>query len=255
MTSRYQVTLNGISLSGLADEIYILDVNYAEPEFNDTRYRTAKRHGNRKDDRIFNSASVTISFEIHAYDTHKRQAIRNAVCAWAKNGGRLEINDREGQYLECDCSRFPAVASARNWTDPFTVTFTGNEIPFWQEIAPSTLTLSAGTSGNGSLFAPGSADGALVEAKIHANASLSSVSLTVNGRTLGLSGLSVASGKDIRITYDKQAIQSIKVDNTSLLDKLTGVDDLLAKCGELNAVSFTASASVTVTISVRGYWL
>ena len=255
MTSRYQVTLNGISLSGLSEEIYILDVNYGDPAFNDIRYKTAKRHGSRKDDRIFSSSTVSISFEIHAYDTHKRQAIRNAVCTWAKNGGRLEINDREGQFLQCECMKYPVIESARNWTDPLTIVFAGNEIPFWQERDPKTLALSAGTSGSGSLFVPGSVDDALVEVNIHANASLSSVALTVNGRTLTLSGLSVASGKDIKITYDERGIQSIKVDNTSLLDKRTGVDDLLARCGEVNTVSFTASASVTVTFSARGYWV
>lgn len=255
MISRYEVTLNGISLSSIADEIVILDVSYGEPAFSDVRYKTAKRNGSRSDGRIFSSSSVSISFEIHAYDLRDRQAIRNAVCAWAKNGGRLEINDRDGQFLQCECSQFPAVASVRNWTDPFTITFTGNEIPFWQEITPSAVTMTAGTSGSGSLFVPGSADNALVEANIHTNATITSVSITVNGRTLTLSGISVASNNDIKITYDDKAIQSIKVGTTSLLDKRTGVDDLLAKCGELNTVSFTSNASATVTISARGYWV
>ena len=88
-----------------------------------------------------------------------------------------------------------------------------------------------------------------------AGASLSSVSLTVNGRTLSLTGLSVSNGDTIKITYDDQMIQSIKVGTTSLLGKRTGVDDLIANSGEYNTVSFTSSASVTVTFKARGLWV
>lgn len=255
MTSRYEVTLNGIALSSLSADILILDVNYPEPSFNDNSYRVAKRHGATTDDRVFNPKSVAVSFEIHAYDIRQRTAVRDAVCAWAKNGGKLEINDREGQFLQCVCSKFPSVESVRNWTDPLTIQFTANEIPFWQEIMPSSISLTAGTSGSGTLYVPGSVNGALIEANIHTNASITSVALTVNSRTLTLSGLSVTSGKDITITYNDKAIQSIMVGTTSLLDKRTGVTDLLANCGENNSVSFTSSASVTVTFSVRGCWV
>lgn len=255
MKSRYEVTLNGISLSELSPEILILDVNYADAAFSDNQYTVAKRNGSRTDNRVFNSSSVSISFEVHAYDIRKRTAIRNAVCAWAKNGGKLQINDRNDQYLQCVCSQFPSVASVRNWTDPLTITFTANEIPFWQELALSSVSLTAGASGSGKLYVPGSVDFAVVEAKVHTNASITSVALTVNSRTLTLSGLSVASGNDIKITYDVHGIQSIKVGSTSLMNKRTGVDDLLAKCGEINDVSYTSSASTTVTFSARGLWV
>lgn len=255
MISRYEVTLNGISLSTLSANILILDVSYSEPSFNDNSYRVAKRNGARTDDRVFNPKSVSISFEIHAYDIRQRTAIKNAVEAWAKNGGRLEINDHEGQYMRCVCSKFPTIESVRNWTDPLTIQFTANDIPFWQENMPSSITLTAGTSGSGTFFVPGSVNGALVEANIHTNAAITSVALTVNGRTLTLSNITVSSGKDIKITYDDKAIQSIKVGTTSLLGNRTGVTDLLANCGENNTVSFTSDASVTVTFSVRGCWM
>ena len=254
MISRYAVTLNGIALSELSADILILDVGYAQPSYNDRSYSVAKRHGSRLIDRKFNSAGVTVTFEIHAYDIRQRQAICNAVCAWAKNGGVLETNDREGQYLQCVCTGFPSVESARNWTDPLTIEFSAYAIPFWQEKLPQTVALT-GTSQSGTLYVPGNVDDALVEATIKANASVSSVALTVNGRTLTLSGLSLSTNGTITITYDTEGIQSIKQGSTSILDKRTGVDDLLAKCGEINDVSITASASVTVTFSVRGYWL
>lgn len=255
MKGRYEALLNGVPLSDINPKILILDINYPSHSFNDNSYSVAKRNGIRSDVRAFDPLTVTISFEIHEYDTRIRQDICNAVCLWAKNGGVLDVSDRVGQFLRCVCSQFPSVASVRNWTDPLTIAFTANCIPFWQERIASAISLTAGTSGSGELFVPGSVNGALVEANIHTNELLSSVALTVNGRTLALSGLAVASGRDIKITYDNQAIQSIKVDSTSLLPYRSGVDDLLANCGENNTVSFTSSASAKVTFSARGLWL
>ena len=255
MISRYEAVLNGVGLSGLDADILIHDIKHSPSAFTDNRYSVAKRNGLRTDKRSFSSVSVTIVFEIHAYSVMTRRAICDAVCAWAKDGGKLETNDKNGQFLQCVCTQFPSVESTRNWTDELSVTFTAFEIPFWQESVQTIVTFSAGTSGTKDFFVPGSGDDNVIEAIIRANASLSSVAITVNGRTLTLSGLSVAQNKEIKILYDDKGIQSIKVDNTSLLNKRTGVDDLLAKCGKINTASFTASASVNVTLRTRGLWV
>ena len=254
MISRYDATLNGISLASISGDILVLDINPTPAVFGDERIQTAKRYGSRMVRRNYESASVSISFEIHAYDIRKRQEICNAVVKWAKNGGVLESNDRQGQFLRCVCSQYPAIESARNWIDPVTVAFTAYEIPFWQEKDTVSVKLT-GTSKTGSLYIPGNVDGTLVEATIKANASLSSVTLGVNSRTLTLSGLSISSGGIINITYDEHGIQSIKNGNTSLLSKRTGVDDLIGNCGESNSLSLTASASVDATFIGRGLWL
>lgn len=254
MISRYDVILNGISLSSIHPNIYVLDVNYAAPEINVSTYNVAKRNGARIHRLSTNSISVSVSFEIHSYGIAERQNICGLVSRWAKNGGILEINDRPGQRLRCICEKKPVIESARNWTDPVTMTFTAYQLPYWEEKVYSILSLGAGTSGSGTLYVPGSVDGAMIEAEILANASLSSVSLTANGKTMTLSGLSVGSGSTIVLAYDDQLIQSIKVGSTSILDKRTGADDLIANCGELNSLSYTSSASVTVIYKVRGLW-
>lgn len=255
MISRYEAFLNGVSLQSISPDILIHDISYGAPVFQDDTYSVAKRNGARLFRRSFDSISVTIKFEIHAYSVANRQAICQAVCMWAKGGGQLKTNDREGLFLQCVCSQFPTIESARNWTDELTIAFTAYTFPFWQDVAQTSIALSSGTSGSTSKFIAGSADGALVEASVKANASLSSVSLTVNGRTLSLTGLSVASGSTIVISYDTDGIQSIKVGNTSLLNKRSGADDLLVNCGASNSFSFSASASVDVTFVVRGIWV
>ena len=255
MKSRYQAILNNVALSSISDKILILDIKPVAQNIQDSTFRTAKRDGARINRRYIGSIGVTISFGIYEYNTSRRQDICADIARWAKNGGVLETNDRPGQYLQCVCSKMPVVDSARDWTKALQMTFMAYEVPYWQEKAAASATIT-GTSATGSLYVPGNADGALVEVSAKANASLSgSVVLGVNGRTLTLSGLSLSANDVIRITYDTEAIQSIKVGNTSLLDKRTGVDDLLANCGENNALSLTASASVSATFSVRGLWV
>ena len=253
MTSRYAATLNDVSLASLDSSILLLDIQYQPVDLQDSTINIAKRHGARLVDRSYGVSSVRILFEIHKYGINDRQEVCGKVQKWAKNGGVLEVNDRSGQYLQCICTEFPVISSAKNWTDPVSITFTAFDVPFWQEKTAVTATLT-GTSDTEYVSVPGSVDGALVEADITANASLSSVTLTVNGRDLILSGLSASANDVIKITYDANAIQSIKLGNTSLMDKRTGVDDLLAKCGETNVFEIEASASVSVVFKVRGLW-
>lgn len=253
MISRYEVMLNSIPMSNLDPKIQILDIRYPPVTAQDTTFTTAKRQGARVSRRYYAQRDVTISFGVYEYDIRKRMEICAAVNRWAKNGGVLETNDKPGQFLQCVCTKYPSVESAKDWTKALSVTFTAYEVPFWQEKNQATATLT-GTSGNGFLYVPGDVDGAFVEISANANAALASVTFGVNGRTLTLSGLSVAQDQVINIAYDAKAIQSIKVGTTSLLDKRTGVDDLLAKAG-MNTLTLTAGASVSAVFKVRGWWM
>lgn len=254
MISRYEAYLNGIALSSVSADILILDVEYPTPNIRSETFTVAKRQGARVHRRYVEKTSVTINFAIRNYDTRARQRICGAVTKWAKKGGILKINDREGQRLRCVCDAPPVITSSLRWTDTLRVVFVAYSLPFWEEVVPSFLRLS-GTQGEGLLFVPGSVDGAMVEAVIKANGALSTVTLGANGSTMTLSGLSVASGQIIKIAYDDNMIQSIKVGSTSLLNKRTGADDLLVNCGETNTLTMSANASVTVDFSARGLWL
>lgn len=251
MITRYEAALNGITLSGISNDIIIHDISYGPPQFRNSTYTSARRQGARIYRRYVEKISVSIVFEIHTYDPRKRHMICDAVRQWAKNGGILTTNDREGLRLRCICDTFPAITSALKWTEPLTMVFSAYELPFWEQIAPEVLTLT-GTSGSGSLFVPGSVDDAFAEVEVTSGGALTTLALTANGRTLTLSGISVASGNKVVISYDDEQIQSIKTGTTSILDKRTGVDDLLLKCGESNALSFTSNVSCTVAFKGRG---
>ena len=254
MRSRYEVWLNNVALSSLDPKILILDIRYASPRIVNSSYTLAGRQGSSPYRRYIEKTSLSVHFAVRAYNTSERQSICAEVAKWAKNGGILQCSDRPGQRLRCVCESFPVVASALRWTDTLQIIFSAFNLPFWEEELEKTLALS-GTSANGSLYVPGNVDGALIEASVKANEDLSSVSLTANGKTLSLTGLSVSSGQTIQITYNDALIQSIKVGSTSLLNKRTGADDLVAKCGENNTLSVSANASVNTTFKVRGLWI
>ena len=253
MISRYEAVLNGQPLSAISADILILDISYPPASIDFSTYRGAKRHGNRVYRQYVDHLDVIITFAIRAYNTQKRQTICNAVQQWAKNGGILQTNDHSGQRLRCVLTTPPTIQSVLKWTDPISMTFTAYALPFWEEVFPSSLTLT-GTSGSGTLFVHGSADGAFFEVDVTPANTLTTLNLVANGRTLSLTGISVAAGTVVKVAYDDDMIMSIKAGNTSLLNKRSGADDLPIKSGERNSLSFSANTSCTVSFKGRGIW-
>lgn len=253
MISRYEAVLNGKPLSAVSADILIMDIAYPPASISFSTYKGAKRHGNRVYREYVDHRDVVITFAIRAYGIQDRQAVCNAVQRWAKGGGVLQTNDHEGQRLRCVLSNPPTIQSALKWTDPISMTFTAYSLPFWEEITPATLSLS-GTSASGFFYVPGSVDGANFEVDAVPSGALTALNLTANGKTLSLTGLSVASGTKVSIAYDDDMIMSIKAGNTSILNKRTGADDLPVKSGESNSVSFSANVSCAVTFKGRGLW-
>lgn len=254
MISRYEAWLNGVALSSVNPDILILDIEQSPANIRTETFATAKRHGSRIYKRRFEKASVTIRFAIRKYDTADRRAVCSDVVRWAKNGGVLETNDRNGQRLRCVLDTVPVIASALRWTDPLTVTFTAYALPFWEEKNQSVLHMS-GSNGEGTLYVPGDVDGAMIEATVTSNGSLSTLALSANGKTITLSGISVGSGGVVELAYNDEMVQSIKANGTSVLNKRTGADDLVAVCGGTNTLGFTANANVDVNFKVRGLWI
>lgn len=253
MISRYEVILNGQPLSEVSEYILILDISYPPASIDFSKYRNAKRNGNRIYREYVDHRDVVVTFAIRAYSVQTRQAVCNDIQRWAKNGGILKTNDHVGQRLRCVLSSPPTIQSALKWTDPITMTFTAYALPFWEEDTPATVTLS-GTDIRGSLTVPGSVDGGCFEVDAYPSGVLTSLTLMANNKILLLSGLSVESGTKVSISYDDNMIMSIKAGYSSILDKRTGVDDLPIKSGEINSVAFVSNVPCDVTFKGRGLW-
>lgn len=254
MISRYEVFLNGVSLSSISPEILILDIQYPPTTIRNESFSLARRQGERISRRYIASNSVSVSFEIQSYDVQVRQSILSQIVKWAKNGGVLQTNDRLGQRLRCICESFPSITSAKNRTQEMQIVFSAHSLPFWEDVNPATLTLT-GANTSGSLYVPGNVDGAFVEVTATANGALASIQFTAGSTNLTLSGINIASGGKIIIAYNDNMIQSIKTGNTSLLSKRTGNDDLLVNSGETSTFGVVANVACSVEYRVRGLWL
>lgn len=254
MISRYEVSLNGKALSAISPDILILDIQYPPATIRNESFSLAKRQGAQVTRRYLESNSVSILFEIRSYDVYERQTILNSVVRWARDGGILQTNDRQGQRLRCICEQFPSVTSAKNRAQEMQIVFTAHSLPFWEEDFPARLTLT-GSNTSGSLYVPGNVNGAFVEATAIANGRLTTIKFTAGNTELILSGIDVASGGRVVISYDDNMIQSIKAGNTSLLPNRSGDDDLLVNSGEITRFAVVANVSCSVEYRVRGLWL
>ena len=256
MTSRYEVTLGDVKMSTLDKDLLILDVGYPVPEYETDEYTIANLDGYDISDTRLKKQLVTVTFELHIYDTQKRNEACQKVNAWAQAGGTLKINDRKDQYLSVRCEQYASVESVRDWTAPLTLTFATVAIPYWQSTTQKVLTVS-GASASGTLKMDGNTKEALVSVEVTANVAITAFEVTVGSTKIVLKDISVAKNKELIIDYKNSRFLRIRADGTSILKKLQpeSTDNLRAKCGTNVAVTMKASGKVTAVFKARGLWL
>lgn len=265
--TRYEVTLNGISLESLHPSIYIIDVNYEPPQYSIETYSIVKRQGARISRKYKEKAAVSIRFVVRAYDIVERQSIIQSIIHWAKNGGDLRINDRPGQKLVCVCDQLPGVESVRGWTEELTIAFAAYAIPYWQSLEETVanLTLEDGTQVSSKdlapltdleLYVPGNAPYNYVGMKWQSRSAdyrdgtLDVINANRNdGMFTNGGGIIVTGWNRIyrAIEYDEEAISRIYEHQGSRQSSsvyrdvdiqymMSGIDEILVNCGETNAL-------------------
>lgn len=255
MISRYQVWLNDESMSNINNNLLILDVSYEQPKYQMETAQIVGREGMSIGNKYRETASVTITFELHIYDITDRQSALDDVIAWARNGGILKTNDRDGQRLVCVCDKFPSITSVKKWTDALSITFTAYGIPYWEDEEATTLTLN-GTNASGTLAVDGNGGDAFVSCVVTAVNNITSFRVDAGDTFIQLDGINVPSGGSVAISYEN-GILSIKQGAVSLLNKRTALssDDLVVPSGDSSTFSLIASDTASATFSVRGCWM
>ena len=256
MTSRYRVSLGGVHLDTLDDHLLILDVQYSPVEKQDKTSTVGGLDGYDMENTYYSRRTVTVSFELHIYDTAKRNAACQKVNAWAQGGGNLRVNDRENQFLEVECEQLAEIGSVRNWTDPLTLVFTTTGIPFWRSNDAKTVTVS-GTNASGTLKMDGNTQYAYVLVTATARAKVTSFRAIVGDTEIKLTGLNIPSGKKIEIDYVHGRYLRIRGNGSSVMKKLdpASSDRLLAACGQNVTVSAKSDANMNTEFVARGLWL
>lgn len=254
MPRHVEIYLNGTSLRSVAqtrtwiqqvtEEVPAPDmVTAAFPGWDGERLVRGERRG----------LKVTVTVTIHeVFNLAARAAALEAIAKWVGSGGVLTASYRTGQRLRVVPSGRPALGAVRDYTQEVKIEFTAYAVPYWEDATATAVTGTAGATGSLSITVPGSHETPL-DAEITAGAAVTSLALTVNGRTISLTGLSLSSGDKVTFEHTDEDILLIKAGSTHILSKRTAdsADDLLLIPGA-NTVSWTADGSVTVKAMARG---
>ena len=266
MRSRYRISVGGVQLDTLDDNLLILDIKYSGLQRDIKTQQTANLGGMVVSDAYDACNRVTVMFELHIYDTAKRNEACQKIAKWAATGGTLVTNDRPGQFLRnVVCEQFPAVNSVRNWTDPLTVDFMSTVVPYWISTNDDTRLLT-GKNVSGTFTLGGNVDSALIGVTVTALERFTTLQLTAGDTMLKLTGLDVAVNKQILVDYVNYRYLRVRMrtprgttytDYVSVLSKLdpSSSDNLRVACGSSTKVAVLANGKVSAEFSGRGYWL
>lgn len=254
MRSRYLVGLDGVELSSIAPEIIVTDIMHNTPVREVRASDIAGRNGKLYTRTITSSTGVTVSFEIHTPDVRRRALIMEDVQRWAMPGGVLTTSDRPDRVLRVVCESLPTIGSAQKWTGSCSIGFVAYAVPFWEDEAPRRVTIS----GNGSktLFVPGFAAPASVEAKVTNTGSgtISTVTLTAGETSMTFAGLALDAGQTMTIAHDARGLLTARIGGTSVLAKRTAAssDELELEPGRNATLTATTNGTASTTFEVRG---
>ena len=244
-------TLNGVDFSGLDEKLYIEDIT----EKVSISMETDKRPGHGRaplNSPAHETLQITIRFMVKEFNGAARASVVAAVQAWAC-AGWLTVAHRPLQRIFVYPTSFPDF-SAWQRTNRMEITFTALGEACWQDISP--VTVSSSGSSQTLTITPTGTETCYLEAEITPSDTLSSVSITVNGRTLTLSGMSIAADKTVRIHYDEDHRICIDSDGVSLLEYRTGTsaDDLLLVPKTANTITAVFNVSCSCAFMARGMW-
>ena len=254
MRSRYLAALDGVELSAIAPEIIVTDITHNAPVREVRASDIAGRNGKLYTRTVTSSAGVTVSFEIHTPDVRRRAAIMEDVQRWAMPGGVLTTSDRPDRVLRVVCESLPIIGSAQKWTGTCSIGFVAYAVPFWEDEAPRRVTISG--NGSKSLFAPGFAAPASVEAAVKntGSSAISSVKLTAGDTSMTFIGISLSSGQTMTLAHDARGLLTARIGGASVLDKRTAAssDELELEPGKNATLSVATNGTSSTTFEVRG---
>lgn len=195
---------------------------------------------------------IKIEFAIRSKDPETRIDVMHKVNAWAQGGGILTTSYRPGYWLYVLPSVMPSISDVRKWTGNLSFTLTAYSWPYWQSSNHVSFDFPASqASGDGSWQIWDTMGQLPVEFAITPSGVMSSFTVTVNGKSISLTGLNTSRSITLEYTVD-QHLQRIIGSTGSLLRHRAAesADELLAGPGA-NTVSYSASCPCTVQLRVR----
>ena len=254
MRTRYLVALDGVELSAIAPEIIVTDITHSAPVREVRTSDIAGRNGKLYTRTITSSTGVIVSFEIHTPDVRRRAAIMEDVQRWAMPGGALTTSDRPDRMLRVVCESLPTIGSAQKWTGTCSIGFVAYTVPCWEDETPRRVSITG--NGNKTLFVPGFAAPASVEAKVTNTGSgaISTVTLTAGDTTMTFAGLALGAGQTMTIAHNARGLLTAHIGGASVLGKRTAAssDELELEPGKNATLSVATGGTASTTFEVRG---
>lgn len=249
------VYLNGISLEDAHPLILLQHISENAPELDVKTADRAGAAGGFLTGLKPTKREITVEFAVRErLDFTRRAEAVSAAMAWAMNGGWLSLSSRPGLRIHVNPAQLPAVGKLREWTENSTILFEANEWPLWTDLTPARAELTAGTTAASAYLSAAGTWPTGLEADITpSSAALTSVSISACGKTMTVSGISVAAESTLKIWWDEHHLLRITAGATGLLNKRTG-DDLILPPGR-HEVSVTANTACDVTLMARGCYL
>ena len=254
---RISAYINGQALTDAAPLAIIRQVTESPAE---SELVTAERPGREGIAFVIHKRTrmnVSIDFVVRSiFDLEARAAEIEAAAAWAQNG-ILELSNKPGRQLNMIVTRRPVFGAARDYNQVFSVECAAISCPFWQDKDFSSVT-ATGTTGSAALIPSGTVERLPLEFVVTpASAAMTSLEVSVNGKSMTFSSLSVAAGKEFKLRYDENGLQWITNDGTSALQYRTAAsaDDLYVYPRQSNTITFTANTAVSATFKARGLYL
>ena len=257
---RYDIWLNGQSLSSISDAIQIEDVQEVPATVKVNTASNAKYDGLRFIDRERQSLSVNIPFVVWERNEMLRAAIMDDILAWVSDGD-LEVNYRHNQRLRVRFTSMPSVSSSMRWTETIVLTFTAYGHPFWESLSPLVIDadIAANTPFTASISPNGTAGTSFLSFRVTnlSDGLLSSLSVTAGKTKFSFANLWLSPGKTLIVDYTTDGLLEMLVDGVSVMDKRTSAsdDDLILYQRKANAIAVQADQPAAIKLMARGRYL
>ena len=257
-----RVALNGIQLDEVDERIVVGVIEEQPGNEAITAAAMAYGDGQQVTDMRRNTLDVVVHFSlwIHKEDAAERALLLEKVNAWAAAAapGILTVNYRPDRQLRVLLAQAPGGLDIRNWTNDYTITFRAYTVPFWEDALESSVTSGVMTGGSIYFNVAGSArTQADVSIRNRSGMSVSNITLAVAGKQMLFTGIGLGGTATLTIDHaddGKYRYIRARVGSTSVLQKMSGADELFVKPGQ-NVLTFSASRAVQVTVTTRGRYL
>ena len=258
-----RVALNGVQLDEVDPSIVIQSIEPADGRDNISAVGSAYGYGQRITGIRRDTLDINIKFSIDIRKDNMagRAAVLEAVNAWAAtaaDGAWLTVNYKENRRLWVTMAQVPGEGSLWDWAREYQLTFRAYAVPYWEDETATQAVSAVASSGGMTLAVPGNTK-SVAEIKVanKSGASITTVSVTVDGQTMAFSGIVLGGSQTLVIDHVLSGslyYLRARIGSTSVLAKRTGANDFSVKPGN-RSISWSASRAVQVTASVRGRYL